>query len=64
MSKGYAAYGLSLRSSFPLPGMTPAGLGGPPALELTLEAPAELEAAWSGPVGHSPWRGSSVTARC
>jgi hypothetical protein len=57
MSEGYVAYGLSLRSSFPLPGMARTKLEGSPSLGLTLEAPAELEAAWSGPVGPSPWRG-------
>ena len=57
MDEGHVAYGLSLRSSFPLPGMTPAELGGPPTLSLTLEVPGDLEAAWSGPVGLSPWRG-------
>lgn len=57
MSGGYVAYGLSLHSSFPLPGMAPARLEGSPSLLLTLEAPAELELAWSGAVGPSPWRG-------
>jgi len=57
MSAGYVGYGLSLHSSFPLPGMAQTRLEGPPSLGLALEAPAELEAAWSGPVGPSPWRG-------
>ncbi|MDX6610235.1 MAG: hypothetical protein QOF85_2160 [Solirubrobacterales bacterium] len=57
MSAGHVAYGLSLRSPFALPGMAPARLEGPPSLDLALEAPDELEAAWSGPVGPSPWRG-------
>lgn len=57
MSEGYVAYGLSLRSSFPLPGMAREHLGGRPSLDLALETPAELEAAWSGPIGQSPWRG-------
>jgi hypothetical protein len=57
MNEGYVAYGLSLRSSFPLPGMAPAELAGSPSLSLTLEAPGDPEAAWSGPVGRSPWRG-------
>lgn len=57
MSEGHVAYGLSLRSSFPLPGMAAEKLEGPASLDLELEAPAELEAAWSGPVGSSPWRG-------
>ncbi len=57
MSEGYVAYGLSLHSSFPLPGMAPAELERPASLVLALEAPADLEAAWSGPIGPSPWRG-------
>lgn len=56
MSEGYVAYGLSLRSSFPLPGMARARIE-EPALGLALETPAELDAAWSGPVGPSSWRG-------
>lgn len=57
MNEGYVAYGLSLRSSFPLPGMAPEELEGPPSLGIALEAPGDLEAAWSGPIGPSPWRG-------
>lgn len=57
MSEGYVAYGLSLRSSFPLPGMARAKIVGSPSLDLALETPVELDAAWSGPVGPSPWRG-------
>jgi hypothetical protein len=57
MSEGYVAYGLSLRSSFPLPGMAREHLERPPSLDLVLETPAQLEAAWSGPAGQSPWRG-------
>jgi hypothetical protein len=58
MNDGYIAYGLALRSSFSLPGMTRRSLdGAPPSIELVLETPAELEAAWSGAVGRSPWRG-------
>jgi len=57
MNEGYVAYGLSLRSSFPLPGMAREHLKGPPSLDLALETPAQLEAAWSGPAGQSPWRG-------
>jgi hypothetical protein len=57
MDEGYVAYGLSLHSPFPLPGMALAELEKPPSLCLTLEAPVDLEAAWSGPIGPSPWRG-------
>src|ERR1044072_4298067 len=53
----YVAYGLSLHSSFRLPGMAQLGLVGPPSLSIDLEVPAELEAAWSGAAGPSPWRG-------
>lgn len=58
MNDGYIAYGLALSASFPLPGMTPRRLDRAlPSIELVLETPAELEAAWSGAVGQSPWRG-------
>jgi len=53
----HVAYGLSLNSSFPLPGMAPVEVDGPASLCLALEAPADLEAAWSGPIGPTPWRG-------
>jgi hypothetical protein len=53
----YAAYGLALRCSFPLPGMTPAGEQGLPVLELELVTPARLATAWSGPDGPPTWRG-------
>ena len=53
----YAAYGLSLRSSFLLPGMTHTAQEGPPSLSLAIETLAETEAAWSGAAGASPWRG-------
>jgi hypothetical protein len=56
-SEAHVAYGLSFSSSFPLPGMAPAEIEGPPSLCLVLEAPADLEAAWSGPIGPAPWRG-------
>jgi hypothetical protein len=57
VSKDYAAFGLTLRSSFPLPGMRPVGDGGLPSLTLALETPTELRAAWSGSLASSPWRG-------
>jgi hypothetical protein len=57
MLESYAAFGLALRSSFPLPGMAPDGGDGLPSIALTLETPAELWAAWSGALVSSPWRG-------
>jgi hypothetical protein len=59
MDKSYAAFGLSLRSSFPLPGMPEGDREGEglPRVDIALESPAELEAAWSGSHGSSPWQG-------
>jgi hypothetical protein len=57
MGKSYSAYGLGLRSTFPLAGMTPADPDEFPALELCLETPAELRAAWLGLDGAGSWRG-------
>lgn len=58
MDRCYSAFGLALRSSFQLPGMT-AGEAeeGSLPLELRLIAPAELEEAWSGPRSAGSWRG-------
>jgi hypothetical protein len=58
MDRCYSAFGLALRSSFQLPGMT-AGEAeeGSLPLDLNLVAPAALEEAWSGPRSASPWRG-------
>jgi hypothetical protein len=58
MDRCYSAFGLALRSSFPLPGMTAgeAEQGSLP-LDLNLVAPAELDAAWSGSRSAGPWRG-------
>ncbi len=57
MLESYAAFGLALRSSFPLPGMALAGGDGLPSITLALETPAELRAAWSGALVSLPWRG-------
>lgn len=57
MLESYAAFGLALRSSFPLPGMAPARGDGLPSITLALETPAELQAAWSEALASSPWRG-------
>jgi hypothetical protein len=57
MEETFRAYGLSLRSSFPLPGMEPPRAAESlPPLDLDLVGAAELAAAWSGPVGR-PWEG-------
>jgi hypothetical protein len=57
MANDCSAFGLALRSSFPLPGMAPGGGEGLPALRLDLETPAELQAAWRGVDGAGAWRG-------
>lgn len=57
MQTRYVAYGLDLRSSFPLPGMTAATSHGLPSLALELTTPRELTAAWSGASGPPAWRG-------
>ncbi len=57
MKTHHAAYGLDLRSSFPLPGMPVAAESGLPALALELVAPARLLAAWSGGDGPPEWTG-------
>jgi hypothetical protein len=56
MGTDYTAFGLSLRSSFPLPGL---GVGGTalPVLELDLVTTEELEQRWSGAASSSAWRG-------
>src|SRR5204862_296202 len=48
MQTRYVAYGLELLSSFPLPGMSPAGGPGLPQLTLTRDCSHELAAAWGG----------------
>jgi hypothetical protein len=53
----YVAFGLALRSSFPLAGMAPADEQRLPVLELSLVSPAHLATAWSGPEGAPIWRG-------
>jgi hypothetical protein len=57
MTLSYQAFGLDLRSEFPLPGMTQRGdcSGRPLALELT--QPAALLGAWSGNQRTAAWRG-------
>jgi hypothetical protein len=59
METRYAAYGLRIASSFPLPGTEPATDGSDelPVLTLDLQEPSELERSWSGPIGPPEWRG-------
>ncbi len=61
----YAAYGLRLASSFPLPGMPAAtqAFADLPLLALALRDPAELERAWSGASGPAEWRGRQGDGR-
>lgn len=54
----YSAFGLCLRPSFDLPGLTAgAATAGLPEIAIELESPEECAAAWSGPASPSPWRG-------
>jgi len=57
MQTTYAAYGLTLRCSFELPGMAPTDAEGLRPLDMDLATPARLAAAWSGPDGPPVWRG-------
>jgi hypothetical protein len=58
MQTRYVAYGLQLRSSFALPGMTPRTAEELPSLALRLTTPAALELAWGGTRGDLPaWEG-------
>lgn len=53
----YVAFGLSLRSAFPLPGMVPEEGEGLPSIELEIVTPARLRSAWSGELRTPSWRG-------
>jgi hypothetical protein len=56
----YIAYGLRLRSSFELPGLTacdPRAAAGLPTLRLVLSTPHRLGDAWSGPGDAPAWSG-------
>jgi hypothetical protein len=53
----YQAYGLCLRSSFPLPGMRPEAAAELPSLTLSLRSAGELDSVWSGASGPARWRG-------
>lgn len=59
MATHYAAYGLHLACSFPLPGTQATGSadGELPKLTLDLQDPAELDRGWSGATGPPEWRG-------
>jgi hypothetical protein len=58
MHTRYVAYGLQLRCSFLLPGMTPQTGAGLPELTIELISPRELDDRWSGPDGPPQWRGT------
>lgn len=58
MHTRYVAYGLQLRSSFSLPGMTPRAAQELPSLALRLTTPMALRAAWEGCSSDLPaWEG-------
>ena len=57
MLESYAAFGLALRSDFPLLGMARSEADDLSPLTLSLKTPAELQADWSGARASSPWRG-------
>lgn len=57
MHKRYVAYGLDLRSSFPLPGMTEAMAPELPSLALERRSSAELLGAWGGAGDRPAWSG-------
>ena len=61
----YAAYGLRLVSSFPLPGMRTASPAsdGLRVLKLTLLDETQFERAWSGAGGPPEWRGRQGDGR-
>src|ERR1700733_2370586 len=60
MDRVQAAFGLSLRSPFRLPGPILSGVGGPSLPVCTLELASEtaLRAEWSGPASPTSWKGS------
>lgn len=57
MTTRYAAFGLELRASFPLPGMVSDEAEELPSLELEMTTPGALRRAWSGSDGPPAWRG-------
>jgi hypothetical protein len=57
MRSSYVAYGLQLRTDFPLPGMTTRTAPQLPGLELCTVSPAELERKWSGAPDPPLWQG-------
>jgi hypothetical protein len=57
MTFNYSAFGMDLRSEFPLPGMTPRKPSAVRSLSLHLTTPAKLLDAWSGAQDTRRWRG-------
>jgi hypothetical protein len=57
MRTSYVAYGLQLRATFRLPGMTARTAPALPTLELNAVSPSELERDWSGASGPPLWQG-------
>jgi len=56
MQTSYLAYGMQLRCSFALPGMTPQEADGLPELSLRMATPTDVSRLWSGP-REPAWRG-------
>ncbi len=57
MDNAYTAFGLALRSSFPLLGLAEVHGVGLPSVAIGLQTPAGLESEWSGTPSLSRWRG-------
>jgi hypothetical protein len=57
MTFDYSAFGMDLRSEFPLPGMTPRTPSAVRSLSLQLTEPAALLEQWSGDERTARWRG-------
>jgi hypothetical protein len=57
MAATYIAFGLRLRSEFPLPGMRPRQAAGLPTLAIEAVQEDRLEASWSGGAEGRAWRG-------
>jgi HPr Serine kinase C-terminal domain len=57
MGMDHTAFGLALRSSFPLPGLAARRDASLPRLDLKLRSPEQLRRTWSGSASPSAWRG-------